>query len=268
MPLLYFFLGVTCLQIIFTGVYFVLLRRKEYLYYTLFSVCLALLVVLTGLPSFSKSLSKHLGWAWFLLIHLILPLVNLLYYRFMRHFSDAEQKFPSLNHRFKIAEKLVFFSVILLALIRWIFSINDSGQSLLFLIAPINLFLLISVLQLKKRLMNIVAIGSFLLFLCVRVAIFTSYFGSHSWLIEATTGTFILIGGVMLNYLFFDIALIYKTQLVYGENLQLAVEKQHELSLQRLSISNDLHDDIGSSLSSIQLELALTKNNRRSKRRP
>lgn len=237
-----------------------LLRRKEYLYYTLFSVCLAFLVLVNGLPIFSHILKQHMSGALLLTFRPLVPLGLLFYYRFMRYYTDAPFKFPRLDRHFRIAEKLMVFTAMLLLIIPWIFSIETEDRifsGLMFLIVPINLFLIISVLLLRQRLTNIVSIGSFLMFIFVRFSLYVKINPSHPWFNELSDSVALLIGGIMLDFLFFDIALIYKTQLVYSENIRLAMEKQEELSLQRLSISNDLHDDIGSSLSSIQLELAL-----------
>ena len=260
MPFLYFFLGVTYLQIIFTGVYYLLLRRKEYLYYTLFSACLTFLVMVSGWPSFFQFLKDHLSAGLLLTFRPLVPLGLLFYYRFMGYYTDAPVKFPRLKRHFKMAESLMAFSALLLWLVRWIFS-NEAEQHVfsgfMYLIVPINLFLIFSVLLLRQRLTNIVSIGSFLMFLFVRFSLYAKINISHPWFNELDDSIVLLIGGIMLDFLFFDIALIYKTQLVYSENIRLAVEKQEELGLQRLSISNDLHDEIGSSLSSIQLELAL-----------
>lgn len=260
MALFYFFLGMAALQVVFTSVFYLLIKKKEYLYYTLFTVFLSTYIVMAF---------RSPSWAWYqtekgsiilAALNLMVPLAILFYYKFIRYFIDAGTNYSRLNRHFRIAEKIIGSVVLGLFLLRWLGGSELGHQSfvvMMFLIVPLNLYFLVKLILIRQKLPGIVAIGSFLLFLFARFAVFASLFNTNQNLLLVEAPIAFSIGGILLDFVFFDFALIYKTQLVYKENLRLAIEKQEDLNRQRLLISNDLHDDIGSSLSSIQLELAL-----------
>lgn len=269
MEFFYFFLGMAGLQVVFTCAYYVLFRKKEFLYYTLFTVFFSAYVVLViSLPT-REWIFQLLGVSVLGVPQLLVPVSILFYYKFIRHFIEAPFNFNRLNRHFLTAEKLLLGAVLTLFFIRLFLGSIIAQQSfvwMMFLIVPLNLYLLVQLVMIRQKLSNIIAIGSFLLFLFARFAVFASLFTKSQGEVFMDAPLAFSIGGILLDFVFFDFALIYKTQLVYKENLRLAVEKQEELNQQRMIISNDLHDDIGSSLSSIQLELALAAQSKESEK--
>jgi signal transduction histidine kinase len=62
-----------------------------------------------------------------------------------------------------------------------------------------------------------------------------------------------VFAGLILNFLFFNFALIYKSRSIEKEKTVLQIQKQTELFNQRTEIGNDLHDDIGATLSGLHV---------------
>jgi signal transduction histidine kinase len=69
----------------------------------------------------------------------------------------------------------------------------------------------------------------------------------------------IILFSLLVLFLFLNFGLLYKSKLIYLQNIQLEVEKQTVLNNQRSTISADLHDDLGASLSSIHLNTAMVQ---------
>ena len=69
-----------------------------------------------------------------------------------------------------------------------------------------------------------------------------------------------IMGGIVILFLFLNIAMLFKSRMLDIKNVELEYKRQTELSNQREMISANLHDDLGASLSSIQISATMAQN--------
>jgi signal transduction histidine kinase len=149
----------------------------------------------------------------------------------------------------------------LLIFVLGIFSLQDFSIKIFAFAYILSLpFFLFSIIYLgtRKRTINrIILVGTLLTLLIARSTAISHYFSSDQNL-QLINFQFI-IAAVLVLFLALNLGLLYKSKLVQDENMQMELQRQSELSLQRAMISADLHDDLGASLSSIHLNAAMVQ---------
>jgi signal transduction histidine kinase len=183
-----------------------------------------------------------------------------MYTIFLRKFLDLELLYPKVNKSFVVFERIAI-PIALLIFILGIFSLQDFSIKIFAFAYILSLpFFLFSIIYLgtRKRTINrIILVGTLLTLLIARSTAISHYFSSDQNL-QLINFQFI-IAAVLVLFLALNLGLLYKSKLVQDENMQMELQRQSELSMQRAMISADLHDDLGASLSSIHLNAAMVQ---------
>jgi signal transduction histidine kinase len=183
-----------------------------------------------------------------------------MYGKFLRNFLDLEKTYLKFNKMFIIFEK-IFIPSGLLVFLLGIFSLQQYSIIVFGVLYVLSLpFYLISIIYLGTRkitINRIILAGTLLAVVVGRSAAIQHYFSADQnfQLINFEY----IIAAVVILFLFLNLGLLYKSKLIYIQNVQLEVQKQSELSQQRAMISADLHDDLGASLSSIHLNAIMAQ---------
>ena len=259
MNFIYFSLGIIFLQLIYVAMHYALFRQKEFLYFTFFSLSVTAFCMLRIFPQLNPYNGLK-GEESFSSLYGFLLIAFAMYAMFLRKFLDMKLLYPKINRSFFIFER-IFVPFGLLIFILGIFSLQHYSIKIFAVLYILSLpYYIISFIYLgtRKRTINrIILAGTVLAMIIARSAAIQHYFSGEDnfQLINFEY----IIASVVVLFLFLNLGLLYKSKLVQNQNILLEVQKQSELSQQRAMISADLHDDIGASLSSIQLNATMVQ---------
>jgi signal transduction histidine kinase len=183
-----------------------------------------------------------------------------MYYRFIRFFMDCPDYYPRLNKVFIFVENIVF-TVGALLLLMGLFSLQYYSMQIFklvfVLVLPFNLMFVIYLGTRGKMINKIIMLGTLISMFLVRISslkqVFLNTQDFQLWNYQS------ILVSIIILFTFLNFGLIYKSRLQQEENLKLEYQKNTELSLQRTTISADLHDDLGASLSSIHLQAIMAQ---------
>ncbi len=262
----FLFCGLLIFQFVYVLFQWFLVRRREYFYYVMY--ILAAFLYFYG--RYSVQLARIDGLAqidagtMIAINDVLLVLPTLFYVRFARHFVDLAVFDAPLERYFKIFEVFLLVSTLVLFLLQNI--PNDLNNQLIFqiILAIQFLFSLYAIIRISRQKRAVarflVAGSSFALLAHVGANISPLLFRNLLSMIDPLT---ITMGGIVLELAIFNTGLLFKAR--EAEVAKVAAQRGHihellekqELQkrymLVRDKIASDLHDDIGSSLSSINI---------------
>ncbi len=269
------FSGMLLMMIILTLLNYFISSKIEFLYNSLYSVCMFFLIFLTSY------LSGYPGWfRGFFMSYLDLFLLiagTIFYLAFTRHFLNTAVLHPKLN-------KFLYLEGWILGILMVVFSIIHFGFELykfeiifeivlkiLALMAGL-VYIYLSLVH-KNPLMNYLAIGTAIQLFFFIISLCLNLFNADADNIY-TTPFFYFQMGIICSVLFFLLGLFYKNRqeltlnIQEQEALKLQAEKQsfeNELAIykaqqeERNRISADMHDDLGAGMTAIRLYSELAK---------
>lgn len=267
--------GMLLMMIIMTILNYFITRKVEFLYNSLYSLCMFLLIY------FTTYLSLHPGWfKGFFISYLDMFLLltgTIFYISFTRHFLETQYKYPRIDSFFRY--EIIALLVLLAGYSILHFGFENFTMELLYeniikvavLIAGI-VYIVLALVQ-KSRLMNYLAIGVAIQLFCYIISLSLNLFKADPSFI-LTSPFFYFELGVICSVLFFLLGLFYKNRhelisnIKEQEALKIEAEKQqfeNKLSIykaqqeERNRISADMHDDLGAGMTSIRLYSELAK---------
>ncbi len=269
--------GMLIMMILLTLLNYFITRKIEFLYNSLYSMCMFFLIFLT------TYLSGHPGWfrgVFMSYLDLFLLIAGtILYLSFTRSFLDTKILHPRLN-------KFLYIEAWVLGILMLCYTILHLGFNLyryevilenvlkILALAAGVVYICLSFKQ-KNPLMNYLAVGA-----ATQVIFFVISLVLNLWQVDAdyiyTSPFFYFEIGVICSIIFFLLGLFYKNRqeltlkIQEQEAMKLEAEKQsfeNQLAIykvqqeERNRISADMHDDLGAGMTSIRLfsELAKSK---------
>jgi len=258
-----FFQGILVFQSFFLGILFVITRRKDILYYSIFLLLSAVYFFLNA-PNTFFGLNDEVVFNSTIYRQGNIPLIvitNLFYILFLKIFFSGVYKSNVLDKIFHFIFLLIPVLIAAFFICRY-FEIET--QSIFYIVnllaAGVSIFIIISVF--RQRLPNTgwVAWGMVFNILGTSLTILMIVLERYKIRNLITVGyplIFMRIG-ILADMFFYQVALLKKW---HSQEKQLAVEKlQSQLEVEKLrnKISGELHDDIGSTLSGISMYSHMT----------
>lgn len=254
MLLIDFFLGAVAMQVVYLFYHFILSRRFEFLYYLLFVCSISIFIAVIKWDEISdRSLGvfddnrNAFGFS-------ILFFAIMLYFRFVRYISGIHQKNGRVNFILRIFE--TSFIIMALAIILEILLFGKPyftplpGRVLYIISFAAQVYLLVELVRSTIILNYFIVAGSLGMSILIKQVIIPVVF--HQQVEQSRLLSYILMG-VILDFLFLNFALVYRSRQLEKEKFKMKLARQAELYNQRLEISNDLHDDVGATLGSLQV---------------
>lgn len=257
-----FFLGMAMLQLVYVSYQYVLFRRKEFLYYILYSICVTVFIFFKAFPEQNPFEQLVIEDEPFTPARSVLLIGFAMYYKFGRYFTESPQLYPRVNRLIKAGEWVfISFGVIDISLLLsgLHFNVLEPISQTIYLVGmPFSLYIILFLITRRRKLTSILVIGSGFLLLFASAAFVDRIFISQRNQPESYYLLYIELG-ILFEFLFLNFGLIYKTKMLQNEKLQIEMEKQAELYRQRMRISSDLHDEVGATLSGLALYSQLTR---------
>jgi signal transduction histidine kinase len=272
------FMGFLLCQLLYMLFQWVMVRRKEYLYYLLYMTLIAVYflskqesmfgvdILFTRWPLLTVYLGKTL---------LILP--YFIYFRFVRSFLEMPRDYPRLNRWIiRVENFLLIYAALDFLFILTTFDRPVQTEIYTCVFAAIFLLTVGFIVYVYRRggpLIYYIISGSFFVATGHILGLIFSYLQNQRHIYLGVPDIFVFPQtGIVLEVLCFTAGLSYKSRLTEKEKIssqQKLIEqlKANELLQNRMQhirnkIAQDLHDDIGSTLSSISIlsDLALREN--------
>jgi len=137
--------------------------------------------------------------------------------------------------------------------------LGTSGDWLLYILVPVyfinylmQAYSVYYLFKTKISRVRLIAFATLFLFVITKFSVFPRFQGSNLGAHLVDSSYFVFVG-VNVNFFFFTISMIYEMWQNVKTTAKLEIEKAMELYQQRVDISNDLHDDLGATLSSLHI---------------
>lgn len=261
-----FFCGLLLFQVVYVLLQWRLVRRPEYLFYIayLISVFVYFYARYSAYLAESPSLAlidyralSHINE-----LFLILPIY--FYLNFARHFTDLRSRDFQLFRHFRWAEYFILLCLLITYLLRAFPNDLDKGLGVYMALITMLVFSLYALPRIAMQRRNIawfLVVGSSFALLGHITANAMSIFGFKVPPIDEPVT--MSATGILLEIIIFNTGLLFKArgtevekveaQQAYIQELKTRQRIQEEYAQVRDKIASDLHDDIGSSLSSLSI---------------
>jgi signal transduction histidine kinase len=259
-----YFQGFLILQAIFFGAIYTLTRKKEVGYYALYLLLTAIYFFYNAVHTFfglDDALVFKAAWYWWINVPVII-VFEICYIYFLKSLIEGIVH----SHRLNVLFRWTLYGFLLLIPLHLICIGLSIDNSIIFLLSHIwltvyGLAVVKSLFQQKTLFAQLVSVGIIVNILGGTTTIIATLLGQHGVenLLTVSYPIFFLRAGMLVDIFLFQIALLTKWHLQEQQLLKTELESKFILSKVKSKISADLHDDIGSVLSSISLQTEVIK---------
>ncbi|MEP7237633.1 MAG: 7TM diverse intracellular signaling domain-containing protein [Ferruginibacter sp.] len=267
--------GILFMMILFMFTTFIISQRREFMFNSIYSLCMFLLVFLNSVMPRSSSDFTYLYYSYFDFFLLVTG--TIFYFIFTRRFLNTKENYRLLDIILKNGERFV---LILLGVYTFLNFFTNTYLPQYYLENFMKIFILLIglvfiylALKQKNRLLNYIAAGNAMLVLFSVISLIILLLKIKPTEIYFSS-LFYYNTGIIFELAFFLMGLTYKnrTELINGikeqEALKLEAEKrdfENQLTVmkaqqeERNRISADMHDDLGAGMTTIRLYSELAK---------
>ncbi len=251
----YFYMGMAMLQVVYIAYQYILLRRREYLYYIFYTIIFSICIFFKACPELNPLKVFVIEGENFTACRGLLLVGLSMYLSFGRYFTETPTLYKKLNFQLLFVERVLLIlgtiDIISQSFGMDYFAVEPISEAVYFSVMLFCIYVIIFLIRKKKVLTTILVLGSSCLLLFALLSLIDIIWISKSS--SPVNNHLFLELGIISELLFLNYGLIYKTRIMQKENIQLEVSKQIELYNQRVAISSDLHDEVGTTLSGIAL---------------
>lgn len=247
-------LGAIIVQLFYVLAFSFFFSKKAHITFLIFSISSLSYAVLLVYPGLINYIGNHGSKINPNLKNVFVFLGNGFFYLFVLFHLDSRKWRP----RFEIIIRISAYILILTGLILFLFVVIDQLSIQLirfcyvvyFLNLLIQIYLIFNLILRQDIHAKIIAVGFLLMFIIVKVSMFTKmdFFNE-----DVNKIRIFVMFGINIQLLFFTFSLLYKFWVDDKEKRVLKFQQEQDLLTQRLEISNDLHDNLGSTLSSLNI---------------
>src|SRR5437773_5711756 len=159
-----FFLGMVMLQIIFVTYQYILFKRKEFLYYLLYTFCITIFIFFKSFPQYNPLQYLVLKDESFTPSRSILLTGFAMYFRFGRYFTETKVLYQKLNNQLVFAEWIFltfsFIDIFLLLSGVSFFVLEPVSQTIYLAAMPFSIYAIVYLMTRRHPLTSIYVIGS------------------------------------------------------------------------------------------------------------
>lgn len=260
MIIIYMLYGGMAMLLVSLITYFFVFKKEELIYFMFFSLCLIIFITLLIFPGFEDEWKKIGIKATESIRNVFIFWAIGFYYLFIVKYLDSENNRIVFNRIIRFSEMVLFFTGAILLARELMGSRNQLVVRFCYLVYFGNYFvqayLIIDLFRRREKNATIIAIGSLVMLLIIKVALLPNFQAEH-FDENVNRATIYIIIGVIINILFFTFTMMRNFQEADREISKFELIKAKELMMQRQEISNDLHDDLGATLSSLHIYSAI-----------
>ena len=248
--------GAMATQFLLMGFYFFVFKKIEFLNLMLCGVSMLIFSVFVMFPEIVEVLQRYGLSFTSELRNAFVFLSSAFFYAFVRKYLSEENKHAFFCKVMRLLA-IVFFITAGLYAVR-----NFLGESAKWMVGffyfiyfanyLIQAYVVVYLLLIRDFRVRLVAIGTLFMFVVIKIALIPNYRAEQLDTNLTNVSIFTLLG-LTVNFLFFTFSLIYGFWMRSKEITRLELERTMELYQQRVDISNDLHDDLGATLSSLHI---------------
>ena len=267
--------GMLIMLMLITLLNFIITRRIEFLYSTLYTFCMSVVIFFTAILFKNPSWFKGFYMTY---IDFMMMMIGLIFYlNFTRKFLNADISFPTLDKLLKYLSSFVLAIIICYNIIHFGFDAFSYEiyflNTVKFILLGAGILFIVLSFVVKNKLMNYIAFGAGVQIMFSIVSLLLGISGNEVSSIFNSPFFYYELG-VISSIIFFLLGLFYKNKVELisktkeQEAMKLEAEKQffeNQLAIykaqqeERNRISADMHDDLGAGMTSIRLYSELAK---------
>lgn len=248
--------GAMATQFLLMGFYFFIFKKNEFLNLMLCGLSMLIFTLFVMFPEIAEVWQQY-GLSFTIEVrNVFVFLSSAFYYEFVRKYLSEENKHAFFRKVVKLFA-IVYFIIAGLYAVR-----NFLGESAQWMVVffyffyfanyLVQAYVVVYLLLIRDPRVRLVAIGTLFMFVIIKIALIPNYKAEQLDSNLTNVSIFSLLG-LTINFLFFTFSLIYGFWVRSKEMTRLELERTMDLYQQRVDISNDLHDDLGATLSSLHI---------------
>ncbi len=247
-------LGAIIVQLFYVLAFSFFFSKKAHITFLLFAISSLLYAVLLVYPGLTEYLRNHGFKISSIIKNVFVFLGNGFFYLFVLFHLDSR----NWRRQFERVIRISAYILILTGLILFLFVVIDQLSiqlirfcyAVYFLNILIQIYLIINLILRQDIHAKIFAVGFLLMFVIIKASMVTKMDFFREDVVKIKVNVML---GINIQLLFFTFSLLYKFWSDDKEKRLLQFQQEQDLLMQRLEISNDLHDNLGSTLSSLNI---------------